>query len=310
MQLDKNAIDEFKESLKTRGRLPSTIESYARDAQRFIDYLEAEDLNLEDVEAHTMITYQQYLRNICEDRDNSIRRSVIGVRQFFRFLSDVQYIINSPLDHAIIPPRDESLPNGITSEDLDLVFEFAANTAPVIKSTRDCAILALLSFEGLKAGEIIDLKWSYFLKENNLGSLKITGSRGRIIKLSPETTKTITTYHRHYAKVLDSAFLHDKDAKMFIAFKGRDTNTPIAKISRHGLKFMLYELGEKANIKGLNTEMLRHHATNYLLEQGRSIDEIMQHFGLKRAGNIAKHVATFSNTDSALTGRNHAQSER
>ena len=65
-------------------------------------------------------------------------------------------------------------------------------------------------------------------------------------------------------------------------------------MTRHGLKFILYEWGEKAGTKHLNTELLRHFAVTHLLREGRSPEEIMQHLGLRRMGNIAKHIAALS----------------
>ena len=52
---------------------------------------------------------------------------------------------------------------------------------------------------------------------------------------------------------------------------------------------MLYELGSQAQIKKLNSELLRHYAIHYHILLGRTPEEIMKHFGLKRLGNIAKH---------------------
>jgi hypothetical protein len=62
-------------------------------------------------------------------------------------------------------------------------------------------------------------------------------------------------------------------------------------MTRHGLKFILYELGDKAGLSKLNTEQLRHFAVTYLIGLGRTPEEIMAHLGLRRIGNIAKHLA-------------------
>jgi hypothetical protein len=62
-------------------------------------------------------------------------------------------------------------------------------------------------------------------------------------------------------------------------------------MTRHGLKFILYELGDKAGLAKLNTEQLRHFAVSYLIAEGRTAEEIMLHLGLRRLGNVAKHLA-------------------
>jgi hypothetical protein len=63
-------------------------------------------------------------------------------------------------------------------------------------------------------------------------------------------------------------------------------------MTRHGLKFIVYELGDKVGAKSLNTEQLRHFAVTHLISQGMAPDEIMAHLGLRRLGNIAKHLAS------------------
>jgi site-specific recombinase XerD len=291
MELSQDSVKSFADSLRLRGRQPATVESYCRDAAGFVDFLERKDIRLGDIEPQTLIDYQDHLKFDGMGKENSVRRAVIGIRQFFRFIVEKENIGNSPLDDVPIPVRFEGLPESLLTEDLDLLFDYALHTVPQIKSTRDGAILALLGLEGLKAGEVINLRWSDFLDENHGGSLKISGPKSRVIRLSSETTIMISMYKDSYKSFMNvepgSLFKN----RMFIAFRGRDAAIPIPKITRHGLKFMLYELGEKSGLHNLNTEILRHHATSYLLEQGKSPDEIMAHFGLKRIGNIAKHMA-------------------
>jgi hypothetical protein len=62
-------------------------------------------------------------------------------------------------------------------------------------------------------------------------------------------------------------------------------------MTRHGLKFVMYELGEKIGISKLNSELLRHHAIRHQLASGKSPEDLMGHLGLRRLGNIARHNA-------------------
>ena len=88
---------------------------------------------------------------------------------------------------------------------------------------------------------------------------------------------------------MDGAAQNPHKIQMFCAFKGRDSALQLPSMTRHGLKFALYEIGDKVGIDKLNSETLRHHAVCYLLEKGKTTAEIMEHLGLKRPGNIAKH---------------------
>ncbi len=81
------------------------------------------------------------------------------------------------------------------------------------------------------------------------------------------------------------------EKRMFISFKGRDAATPFPNMTRHGIKFIFYELAQKAKLPTLNTELLRHFAVAHLIKSGQTPDQIMKHLGLRRLGNIAKHIA-------------------
>src|SRR5690606_22146127 len=97
------------------------------------------------------------------------------------------------------------------------------------------------------------------------------------------------TYYNAYADhpKLKSA----KEKRVLIAFKGRDASILIPHMTRHGLKFIIYELGHDFSVMHLNTEVMRHHAMSLLLHAGHNAEQIMAHLGLRRLGNIAKHLS-------------------
>jgi len=122
--------------------------------------------------------------------------------------------------------------------------------------------------------------------------LRIPGLRSRTIRLTSQTTKFLTVYRQKAMQINDPWAGRNMSEKIFVAFKGRDAASVLPNMTRHGLKFLLYELGARVQIKHLNAELLRHFAVEYLLSTGYSLDQVMQHLGLRRAGNIAKHMAT------------------
>jgi integrase/recombinase XerD len=292
--VDAQTVHRFADNLRSRGKQPATIESYCRDAQRFLEYIGKVRLPAQKVEPETLLAYQDYLRNDCEERDNSVRRTVIGIRQFYRFLSESRTVAGTPFDAVPIPVRDESLPSkGIKDDDVDTILTIALAGKPECKALRDAAIVSLLAHEGVKANELINLLWTDVLEEEGTaGSLRIAGSRARAIPLSSETHEWLKAYRRAYEQIRHPVITGPVKKRIFISFKGRDAASPLPEMTRHGLKFILYELGEKAGVPGLNTEQLRHYAVSHLLAKGKAPDEIMVHLGLRRIGNIAKHLAS------------------
>lgn len=314
MNVDHNTLDRFADSLRMRGKQPATVESYCRDAQRFLDYLAKLSVDAERVEAETLLAYQDFLRGGEGEKDNSVRRTVIGIRQFYRFLSDSRTIKATPFDLVPIPSRDERLPKSLSEEDVETLITVAMSGRPDCKAMRDVAIVSLLAHEGVKANELINLRWRDYITAaeasktvvaspsalqqpamtddgSPVATLHIGGSRARAIILSRETQSWLNSYRERYDAINHPVIRDAPDKRMFIAFKGRDAASPLPEMTRHGLKFILYELGEKAGLKHLNTELLRHFAVTYLIGLGRTPEEIMHHLGLRRMGNISKHLA-------------------
>jgi integrase/recombinase XerD len=275
----------FTTYLKTKGKQPATIQAYRTDVLNFTSYLQEQKIRVQDITTELLASYQDHLIASSKQK-NSIRRRIIGIRQFFRFIFNEQKK-SSPLDESIIPQRNEKKPKAISAELVKQLLEIAAKHPNNLKSTRDSALLSLLAYEGIKASEIIDLRWNNFLYLKRLGSLKITGERERIIHLTEVSTKSLREYYKTF-----STLVAEKSAenKIFIGFKGKDKLRAHPQMTRHGLKFLLYELAEKANISHLNTENLRHHAITNMISLQKTPEEIQAHLGLKRLGNIAKHI--------------------
>lgn len=282
----------FAENLKSRGKQPSTVESYTRDAGNFLEFMQEKKLRIGELSPDVLVAYEHYLRYDREGRTNSVRRALIGIRQYFRFLVDRKVIIESPFDAVPLPARDEGLPEQLDDEDIAALVEAAAAGSPPIKAARDRAIVALLAFEGIKASELITLVWSdLILDDQSLthGTLSIGGTRGRTIVLGAEACEALEAYRSLFRQL--AARRPGSVSRMFISFKGRDSAIATATMTRHGLKFVMYELGEKIGVSGLNSELLRHHAIRYQLALGKSQEDLMAHLGLRRPGNIARHNA-------------------
>ncbi len=277
-------LDEYRQNLLECGKKPATIESYARDAKQFMKFCQNKQIKV--VEPICIRWFGEFLEENGE-KANSIRRSIIGVRQFMRFHFD-RHQLTSPFDESHIPSRQEILPDYLDASEIEKIFQACKKTEVRLKELRDQAIISLLGYEGLKASELIQLEWSHFIwnQDFSMGSLKIFGAKTRTIELYSKTTQAL----KNYKDMLNQN--GESFEKVFVGFKGKKAQAKLTKMSRHGLKFMLSEVGDTAQIKGLSSEKLRHHAIAFMITHNKSPEEVMAHLGLKRLGNIAKFVHT------------------
>jgi len=303
--LDQASVQAFQKHLTKAGKFPATVESYSRDAAIFVEYCTRFKVGASDIKPHLVKAYHEHLLENHYDSPNSVRRALIGVRQFMRFLSDTNHWGDSPFDEYPIPGRLENLPEILDEEDFDALIDVARSGKPALKALRDYVILLLLGAEGVKATELIDLRWQDFIVEKfeqqqeqqPRGYLTVAGQRQRQIRLAYETTDAIIAYRDAFTE-FSRSHQHEYSAKnyMIASYKGRDYSLRLPQMTRHGLKFIIYELGEKSGLKGLNSELLRHHAVRHLLASGLSPAELMRHLGLRRLGNIAKHLNAMPQT--------------
>ncbi len=282
----KNLLDSFKKYLKMHGKKSSTIESYSRDLKKFLNFLDSQKIALEAVELDVISQYQLNLQEI--SKENSIRRGIIAIREFFKHIQEEHPHICPHILETIIPERQDTAPRILRTEEITSLIESSEKIHPKLKGVRDAALIAFFSYEGIKVTELLSLRWSDTLISKTFTSIRIKGVKSRVIQISSQTNRLFKAYQKEL--VAFDTHLIKKNKNIFIAFRGKDYLAPVSHITRHGLKFILYELGDKVGIQKLNTEMLRHFAMEYQLNLGRSTDEIMKQMGLMRVGNIAKHV--------------------
>ena len=285
-------IKEFRNYLKKKGKQQATMDSYACDVKEFIQYFQKNNTPMERIEIDDMDSFQEYLIHERKDSINSIRRKIISIRQFYRFIFGKK-MLPSPFDHTIIPARDETLPSQLKLKNIQKLFQSIQKEPNTLKRTRDAAIVSLLCYEGLKAHELINLKWQdLMLMKKNHASLHIEGSRGRVLALSKRTTTLLLEYKKQFQTIKSKQLSIQDNCIIFISFKGKCNTVITPQLTRHGLKFLLYDNGENNGKNKINAEKLRHFAIRHHLSLGKSPEEVMYHLGLKRLGNITKHASS------------------
>lgn len=297
-------LADFAAYLQQYGRKPATIESYTTDTHGFVDYVLAafyepnagtvEDVDWRQIGSAHLIHYQQHLIETEQAMANSVRRKTLAIRQFFRFLANEELLPDSPVEDVPVPKRDDGLPEQLHYQAIEALVSSCHSTkeGASLKWYRDKAILALLALEGLKSTEAINLIWSHHRdrSDNPAGYLHIGGQRKRTLVLSPGTRSLLSHYRSAYFAEPALSGLAGVDQKVLVSFKGPGGGLISPTMTRHGLKFLLYEIGHLRGIDSLNAEMLRHYCIRHHLEQGMAPEQLMEKLGLKRMGVISRHL--------------------
>ena len=252
-----------------KGLSKNTIESYSRDLQKFITYLEKN--NRVDVSEVANLDIMAFLVEVKSQglSSKSTGRNLSAVRMFFKFLVQEGFLDIDPSINIESPKIRPSLPSVLSIAEVDSLL-----SQPDVKTTRgirDRAMLELLYATGVRVSELVNLKLTSLNLDVGYIIAFGKGSKERIIPLGDTSKDYLKEYlvivRPKHAKGIVSSYL-------FLNPSGK-------KFSREGFWKMLKRYALKAGInKNLSPHTLRHSFATHLLERGadlRSVQIMLGH---------------------------------
>jgi len=253
-----------------RGLAKNSIESYKRDLYQFLEFVQ-EAMGIKDVENIRRADIREYVSALIQYgfSKKSVERKLSALRGFFKYLKRIQVISSNPVLGIQNPKEERYLPMVIPEKRIN---EMLDNWIPEsIMEARDKSIIELMYSSGLRASEVISLKWENLdLKTMEL-RVKGKGGKERIVPLGKRAREALEVYVN---------FLGDKLNKSNFIFLNRFGK----KLSRKGLWLIIKKRFETmALMYGVHPHTLRHSFATHLLNHGadlRSIQELLGHASL------------------------------
>ncbi len=241
----------FEDHLEELGRSPNTVRQYAWHAQRLIDWVGEDPV---DITREDLSRYRHHLANDCDYTKTSLYMVTMAVKAFFSFLE---------LDTAETlprPTRRKSLPKFLTeAEAHDLLM--TAEHDP-----RDHAILTVMAYTGLRVSEVCHLDCEDInLRERTLNVVSGKGDKDRMVVFSQPTAVALRRW-------LESREEADSDA-LFLNRNG-------SRLSPRSVQRIVKRYAGDAGIRKVVTpHVLRHTMATTLLRHGADIRIIQQLLG-------------------------------
>lgn len=266
-----------------RGLSKNTIESYQRDLNGYLAFLDEQ--NIADWDAVDRYTILAFLQTLKEENKASgtIIRMVSSIRKFHHYLKQEQLSELDPMLHIDTPKKAQTLPKILSAEEVEHLIE-TPNTGETF-GLRDRAMLEVLYATGLRVTELTELKLDDL--HLNLGLIQTTGKgdKERILPLGDIAIEWIETYMRLSRTKLEKP--GQRSAYLFLNHHGR-------KLSRQGVWKNLKILVQKAGItKVVTPHTLRHSFATHLLENGadlRVVQELLGHSDISTT-QIYTHIS-------------------
>lgn len=256
-----NYIDNLINNKLTR----NTVEAYTRDVKRFIEFTKDRNETVEIVDNITIRAYSEQLRKEgCAN--SSIARSIISIRNYYKYLIKNNFAQNDPTAYFSIPKIKRNIPQILSVEEIDELLNQPEETT--LKGSRDKAMLELMYATGIKVSELLSLT----VYDINLELLYIRCNNGktneRIIPIGAHAVRCLSQYLKIRFEInvnnLSLLFLNVKGDKM----------------TRQGFWKIIKEYAKMTNInKTINSYTLRHSFAVHLLQNGAGIIAVQELLG-------------------------------
>ena len=256
-----------------KGLSKNTISSYRRDLNKFLIYLDTNDVDFEQIDHAEIDKFLGWLRgsggnNPSSESSNS--RVIVTIRNLFKFISTGSKVPNPLQDYS--PPRiPKRLPKALKIDEILLLLE-ASKFGVETFATRNNALLEILYATGGRISEIVDLDISNISEISETFTVKLTGKGGRerVVPIGNYARKSLEKYLTTSRPAL---LKNKKSSRVFLNTRGNA-------LSRQSAWEIIINCAERAKIEShVTPHAIRHSFATHLLDGGADIRVVQELLG-------------------------------
>lgn len=246
-----------------KGLSENTLESYGRDLRKFIRFMEETGTG-----SAGEIRYSHILDYLAQFKDRgfnstTIVRSIVSIRQFFKYLLMEKLIEEDPAARISTPRMKKGLPGVISLDEVESLLAAPDESTP--EGLRDSAMLETLYATGIRVSELIGLKLNDVNFELGFVVVYGKGSKERIVPMGDKARRKLL----EYLGTSRPAMLKSRESKaLFVTRLGKG-------MTRQGFWKIIKHHALVAGIaKKISPHTLRHSFATHLLERGADLRTI------------------------------------
>ena len=192
MSLNSNRMDAYLAFLGVERNLsPATIQSYQEDLRHFVGWLDDNGIDLKELNPEKLDEFLALTAGKEEYSPTSIARHFSSLRGFLKYMQsqgEYDFSTESMLDR---PKLGHYLPQYLTREEIDSVFESAANGKNPL---RDTALFELMYSAGLRISETLSIKLSQLDLDNEWLTPIGKGNKQRLVPLGSKAKENLKAW--------------------------------------------------------------------------------------------------------------------
>ena len=264
-------------------KAPLTAETYRLEIKRFMDYLEANKMDIAGLGPAELSGYLEKRRKDDHVDSRCAAKVISTLRSFFRFLISIGLREDNPALVLELPKRKLKLPNVLSRKKVEELLEIADNGTAL--GLRNRTIYELIYSAGLRISELAGLNIRDIDIGGGYAKVRGKGSKERIVIFGTEAAQWIRRYLEEVRPELEKGRASGRNSPaLFISKRGR-------RLSRKGIWKNFSVTAAKAGIEP-KLHNLRHSFATDLLAGGadlRTVQELLGHSDLTTT-QIYTHV--------------------
>ena len=268
----KLALDGFRAYLMLERSLsPNSLDAYMRDVAKLQQFLDLKGLTYKPTEVPPKVIsdLMTYLMDMGLEA-SSQSRTLSGIKTFYKYLLLEDVIDVAPTDLIEAPKQARRIPDVLTVEEIDRIFEAIDLSQP--NGHRNRAIFEVLYACGLRVSELVNLKRSNLYFHEGYITVVGKGDKERLVPIGSDAMKQVQYYLDHERKNLKKVLQGNEDF-VFINTRGKP-------LSRIWIFLIIKDLCEKAAIeKNVSPHTFRHSFATHLIEGGADLKVVQDLMG-------------------------------
>jgi integrase/recombinase XerD len=259
-----------------RGLSDNSISAYARDLERFIQFISSSKLSLTQLNEGDIENFIETLVKLGLS-SNSINRNISTLRSFFRYLEREHDVLN-PTKETHTRQIPLKLPKALTISQIAQLIDASLSDNTVV-SLRNKAILELLYSTGARVSEITDINLGDFSEMDSHGSkvhvikLHGKGNKERVVPIGSFAVKALDDYLVRVRPSLIMKATKIRSEALFLNQRG-------SRISRQSAWQIVVDAAKKSGLsEKVSPHVFRHSFATHLLDGGADIRVVQELLG-------------------------------
>lgn len=249
---------------------PHTLEAYVQDVQKFIRYLDVQQMDIAPL-AVQPAQLEQFLRWIHDMglEASTQSRIISGIRAFYKFLLVEDLLDEDPTALLDSPRLTRKMPEVLSVEEVRRMLEGVDLSDP--QGHRNRAMIEVLYACGLRVSELVSLRRSHlFLSE---GYIQVLGKndKERLVPIGGEAVRFLTLYLQHDRHLRKTSPGHEH--YVFLNRRGQQ-------LTRVMVFYIVRDLAAAVGItKVISPHTFRHSFATHLVEGGADLKAVQDMLG-------------------------------